>query len=305
MPKDVLSATNMFIDSFIGYLKSERGYSPHTLTAYKNDLQSFDAYLRGVDVALSLSMVDSDVVRGWAASLMDKGESTTSVNRRLSSLHTFFTFMRSEGYVSVNPVDGINRPKCRKVLPSFLKETEIDAVVDGLESSVGFEMLRNKTVLLCFYSTGIRLAELVGLDMSSVDMAGCTLKVKGKRNRERVIPFAQELHSLFEEYIEERAKVALPDESAFFVSSRGTRISRSTVYRMVNSALRRESSLNKCSPHVLRHTFATAMLNNNAELGAVKELLGHRRLATTEVYTHLTFEELIHFYKKAHPRAGN
>ncbi len=294
----------MFIDSFIGYLKSERGCSMHTLKAYRSDLVSFKAYLSSVDEALSLDVVDSDIVRGWAVSLMDKGESATSVNRRLSSLRTFYTYMRSEGCISLNPVSDVVRPKSRKALPSFLKEMEIDAVVDKVVDK-GFDAVRDKAVLLCFYSTGIRLAELVGLNVCNVDMNNKVLKVLGKRNRERIIPFATELYQLFTDYMKERESVAMPDEKAFFVSSRGTRIGRSTVYRLVNRSLRSEVSLSKCSPHVLRHTFATAMLNNNAELGAVKELLGHKRLATTEIYTHLTFEELVSFYKKAHPRAGN
>lgn len=295
----------MFIDSFIGYLKAERNYSAHTLRAYGIDLRAFEEYLSAMNEPLSLLEVDADVVRMWIASLMDDGAAVSSVNRKLSSLRTFYSYLRSEGAIDVNPVYELQGPKRGKHLPSFVREEDMDRLLDGEVFGDGFQECCNRTIVLCFYETGIRLSELIGLDLKDVDFSGGNLKVFGKRSRERIIPMTKELKETLETYIEQRAAVAAADENALFVNIKGKRVSRSLVYRMVRKSLSEVSTIQKKSPHVLRHTFATAMLNNEAELGAVKELLGHSRLATTEVYTHLTFEELKKFYKKAHPRAGN
>lgn len=295
----------MFIDSFIRYLKGERGYSSHTLRAYRNDVTAFEEFLSSVDESCSLQDVDADIVRMWVSSLMDSGAAASSMARKLSCLRTFYSYLCSVGVVSSNPVVMVSNPKGKKRLPTFLKEDDMDRILDFDLPEDDFCSLCNKTILHCFYGIGLRLAELVGLNVSDVDMGLLHLKVVGKGNRERIIPFTKELHDIFDVYLKERAGVALPGEEAFFVSQRGTRVSRSSVYRMVRSKLLDLSTLAKCSPHVLRHTYATAMLNNGAELMVVKELLGHKRLATTEVYTHMTFEELKRYYKKAHPRAGN
>ena len=297
----------MFIDSFIGYLKAERNYSAHTLRAYGIDLRTFEEYLSAMNEPLSLLEVDADVVRMWIASLMDGGAAVASVNRKLSSLRTFYSYLRGEGKVEVNPVLELQGPKRNKHLPTFVREEDMDTLLDGDDSvfGEGYPACCNRTIVLCFYETGIRLSELVELDASDVDLSGGTLKVFGKRSRERIVPLTNELKEVLSFYIGERAAVAQADEKALFVNIKGVRVSRSSVYRLVKRSLATVSTVKKKSPHVLRHTFATAMLNNEAELGAVKELLGHKRLATTEVYTHLTFEELKKFYKKAHPRAGN
>ena len=297
----------MFIDLFIRYLKTERGYSSHTVRAYKNDIEAFESYVGSVDSTCGLQEVDADVVRMWVSSLMDAGMLSSSVGRKLSSLRTFYSFLCREGYVLSNPAIMITNPKGKKRLPSFLKEGEMDAVLDACRSVAddGFKGVRNMAILACFYDAGLRLSELVGLDMSDVDMELKQLKVCGKGNRHRVIPFVEELIDIFSGYIKERARVVRDDEKAFFVSGNGKRVSRSAVYRLVRDSIAAQTSLAKRSPHVLRHTFATSMLNSGAELMAVKELLGHKRLATTEVYTHMTFEELKRSYKKAHPRAGN
>lgn len=295
----------MLIDSFIGYLKVERNCSPHTLRAYAKDLSSFKDYIARVDESLSFLNIDTDVVRMWVAGLIDDGAAPSSVNRRMSTLRAFYKYLCAEGHLSVNPMHALQGPKCRKKLPSFVKENEIDELLDTEEQKGGYAACRNRMIMLCFYSTGIRLSELVGLDIGSVDMNSSVIKVLGKRNRERIVPFGAEMHEQLQRYLEQRGHYATGECSALFLSSPGRRISHSAVYRIVNSSLGGVTSLKKKSPHVLRHSFATAMLNNNAELGAVKELLGHKRLATTEIYTHLTFEELKRFYDKAHPRAGN
>lgn len=295
----------MFIDTFIEFLRSERNYSLHTIRAYKTDLRSFEEYLIGVDATLSVQNADADLIRGWVSSLIDEGGSPNSVNRKLSTLRTFYDFLRNENVVEQNPLQGLNGPKRRSVLPVFLKDGEVNSVIDSQRYGDSFLDIRDKVILLSFYETGIRLSELVGLNVSDVDFSNKQLKVFGKRKRERVVPFVNELSEELAFYLSERNLIAPADEKALFVSINGERLSASQVYRIVNKRLSGVVNVNKKSPHVLRHTYATSMLNNDAELGAVKELLGHKRLATTEIYTHLTFEELKHYYKKAHPRAGN
>ena len=294
----------MFIDSFIGYLKVERLYSPHTLRAYERDLLSFKDYVARLDESLSFYEADIDVVRSWVASMMDAGAAPSSVCRKLSSLRSFFAFIRSNFGVSENPVVGLKGPKCRKKLPSFIKEAEMDALIDGTSFGEDYAACRDKMILQLFYETGVRLSELVGLDVASVDMRADVIKVIGKRNKERIVPFAAGLKTALADYLEEREKFAMSPEGALFLSGKGVRINHSSVYRMVKERLASVTSVQKKSPHVLRHSFATAMLNNNAEISAVKELLGHKQLATTEIYTHLSFEDLKGFYEKAHPRAG-
>lgn len=300
----LLAATNMFIDAFINYLKNEKKYSLHTLRAYAGDLRSFEDFVASLAEELDVSNVDVDVVRLWVASLMEGGCAASSVCRRLSALRSFYAYMRREGDVVANPALLVRGPKRRKVLPSFIKEEEMNLLIDELSFGAGFEGVRDRTIILCFYETGIRLSELVGLNVGDVDFEQRSLRVLGKRNRQRVVPVVGELKTVLEDYIKERAAVAACDD-ALFVTSGGARVSASQVYRLVRRNLSRVSTVKKRSPHVLRHSFATAMLNNDAELLAVKELLGHKRLSTTEIYTHLTFEELKRFYDKAHPRAGN
>lgn len=295
----------MFIDSFIGHLRNERHYSLHTLKAYAGDLRAFETFIQGVDSSLSLITADSDLLRSWVASLMDDGSAASSVCRKLSSLRSFYNYMRAEGESLQNPATLVKAPKCRKSLPVFIKESELDELMDEISFGEGYKACRDRMIIACFYETGIRLSELVGLDVNDVNLVSRQLKVLGKRSKERIIPFASGLCAQFEDYLSERAKVAAEGELALFLSQKGERVTSSQVYRVVNKRLCEVTSVKKKSPHTLRHSFATAMLNNDAELVAVKELLGHARLATTEIYTHLTFEELKRFYDKAHPRAGN
>ena len=294
----------MFIDSFLGYLKVERHYSAHTLRAYEGDLRAFEDYVARLDESLSFLDADTDVVRSWVASLMDAGAAPSSVCRKLSALRSFFAFVRADGGVAANPVAALKGPKCRKRLPSFVKEEDMNSLIDEVSFGDGYVACRDKMILQLFYETGIRLSELVGLNVSSLDMQADVVKVLGKRNRERIVPFALGLKKALLAYLAEREKFSHSSCGALFLSSRGERVSPGVVYRMVRERLVGITSVKKKSPHVLRHSFATAMLNNNAEIGAVKELLGHRQLATTEIYTHLSFEDLKGFYEKAHPRAG-
>ncbi len=294
----------MFIDSFIGYLRVERLYSAHTLRAYERDLLAFKDYVARLDESLSFHEADTDVVRSWVATMMDAGAAPSTVCRKLSTLRSFFAFVRANCGVEQNPVSSFKGPKCRKKLPSFVREDEMNKLIDNEDFGDDYAACRDKMILQLFYETGMRLSELVGLNLSSLDMSASVVKVLGKRNRERIIPFASGLKAALEHYLSEREAFAQHPCDALFLSAKGERISHGAVYRIVSNRLTKVTSLKKKSPHVLRHSFATAMLNNKAEIGAVKELLGHRQLATTEIYTHLSFEDLKGFYEKAHPRAG-
>ncbi len=295
----------MFIDSFIGYLKAERNCSAHTLRAYAGDLRAFKEYVSRIDESIDFIDADIDVVRSWVASLMDAGAAPSSVCRKLSALRTFYAYMRTNDSTAANPAAALPGPKRRKRLPAFVKEEEMNRLLDEVSFGEGYRAARDRMIMQLFYETGVRLSELVSLDVRDVDFGAMVLKVTGKRNKQRMLPFAMGLKGELQHYLEQREKVAPAGEDALFLSMNGARVSHSAVYRMVNSRLAGVTSIKKKSPHVLRHTFATAMLNNEAEIGAVKELLGHERLATTEIYTHLTFEELKKYYNKAHPRAGN
>ena len=297
-------ATNMFMDSFIGFLRVEKNYSQHTVRSYVNDLRAFQEFLAGIDESFSFVDADVDLVRAWVAGLMDGGAAPASVARKLSALRMFYDYLRAEGAVATNPAVSVKAPKQRKKLPVFVKEDDMDYLLDESVFDEGYGGCRDRMIIMLFYSTGVRLSELVGLDVGDVDLGKSVIKVFGKRSRERVIPFGAEMKHAMQWYLE--CRMALQSaENALFLSGSGRRVSRSAVYRMVREKLSGVTSIKKKSPHVLRHSFATAMLNNDAELGAVKELFGHKRLATTEVYTHLTFEELKRSYNKAHPRAGN
>jgi integrase/recombinase XerC len=258
-----------------------------------------------IDESISFFDANVDIVRAWVASLMDAGAAPSSVCRKLSALRSFYSYCRSTDASLSNPALILQGPKRRSKLPVFLKESEMDMLIDEVQFGEGYTACRDRMVMMLFYETGMRLSELVALDVDDIDFGASVVKVLGKRSKERVIPFGNGLKSELERYLEVRGRFANNSAGALFLSSHARRISNSQVYRMVNGRLSHVSSAGKRSPHVLRHTFATAMLNNGAEIGAVRELLGHERLATTEIYTHLTFEELRRFYDKAHPRAGN
>jgi integrase/recombinase XerC len=295
----------MYIDQFADYLRLERNYSPRTVASYCKDLVLFRQFLEGIDAELDLLTADRDVVRLWVVEMMDRGEATTTVNRKLSTLRSFYRFLRMKGITDSSPVQGIKGPKNKKPLPQFVKEADMDKLLDDADIDLGegFMGIRNRTVIAVFYETGMRMAELIGLDDRDIDFGTRTIKVTGKRDKQRFIPFGDELDLRLHQYLEARNKAFGPTQGAFFLSQKGERIPRHQVYHLVKDALGKVSDVSKKSPHVLRHTFATSMLNHNAELGAVKELLGHNSLQTTEIYVHTTFQELKEIYKQAHPRA--
>lgn len=293
----------MLIEAFLDYLRLERNYSERTIVSYGTDLREFEEYLEETEAELDFTKVHADHVRNWISGLMDKGRTATSVNRKLSSLRSFYRFLLKKELVVVNPMLKIVGPKKEKPLPSFVREKDMDRLLDELSFGEGFEGCRDRVILEVFYATGVRLSELIGLNEADVDFSARLIKVTGKRNKQRLIPFGNELMEELLIYNKVRTETFPGGTEAFFVRKNGERMYPVQVYRLVKRNLSKVVTLKRRSPHVLRHTFATAMLNGKAELRAVQELLGHESLATTEIYTHATFEELKKVYEQAHPRA--
>ena len=293
----------MDVKDFLEYLRVERNSSRLTIKAYGDDLRDFECYFKSLDDGMSWESVDSDVIRGWMVEMMDKGNSAVSVNRRLCALRSFYRFGLSHNLITKDPAHGITGPKKKKPLPQFVRESEMDELLDEERWSNEYKDTLERTIILTFYSTGMRLSELTGLDYVNVDFSNSQIKVLGKRNKERIIPFGEELNEVLLRYVQERNKKVLSETKAFFLDEKGNRMTSSQVRYIVKKNLQKVCTLKKCTPHVLRHSFATAMLNHNAEIESLKKLLGHQSLETTEIYTHTTFEQLKKIYSSAHPRA--
>lgn len=293
----------MTVESFLHYLRYERNYSEKTIVSYGIDLKEFQGYLNGLDSELKLENVDSDVVRGWVVKLMESGMSGASINRKLSALRTFYKYLLKKKMITVDPMSIVKGPKRKKPLPTFVREEDMDKLLDGDFFDDSFEGVRDKLIMTMFYETGMRLSELISLDDADIDLFSNVIKVTGKRNKQRLIPFGENLKCEIQSYLGCRNIAVGCSCEAFFVRKNGKRLYQMLVYKLVKQNLSKVVALKKRSPHVLRHSFATAMLNNDAELEAVKELLGHESVTTTEIYTHTTFEELKKVYKQAHPRA--
>ena len=292
-----------WVDSFLEYLKSEKNYSPRTVQSYADDLCDFQRFMDSLGDKWTFATVTSSDVREWIVYMMDERHyAVANVNRHLSALRTCYRYLRMMNFVDVNPMTKISGPKKEKVLPAFVRESDMDRLFDMTEDDDSYEGIRNRTIVMMFYETGIRRAELVGLTDMRVDLGMSQIKVLGKRNKERIVPFGNELYTQIQHYLEARHSVEKGGVEAFFLNKNGTPITESSVSQIVKKALSQVTSQKKRSPHVLRHSFATAMLNNDADLGSIQKILGHQSLATTEVYTHLSFEELKSVYKKAHPR---
>lgn len=290
-------------DSFLNYLQFERNYSEKTVVAYRKDLELFAEFLKDEAQGLPLAEAEAPLIREWIISLMDKGYASTAINRKLSSLRTFYRYLLRKGEVKADPLTKVVRPKNKKPLPTFLREDEMNSLIDEVDFGDGFKGCRDRMVILMFYATGMRLSELIGLNDKDVDFSASRIKVTGKRNKQRLIPFGEELRQEMEAYLQARDEAVSRQDDAFFVKEDGCRVYATLVSKLVRRHLSKVTTQKKKSPHVLRHTFATTMLNNEATLGAIKELLGHESLATTEIYTHTTFEELKKVYNQAHPRA--
>ena len=296
-----------WIEDFIDYLRFERNYSSKTTESYQADLEAFKRFYEAIDSDINWAEMPADIVRQWVVEMMDKGNTATSVRRRLSSLRSFYKFLLRRGLVDKDPVHNMPGPKVEKKLPAYVREKEMDRLFDSDFFSDDYQGFRDRMILLTFYSTGIRLSELVGLTEKDVDLDQMQLKVTGKRNKQRIIPYGDEFGDSLRQYLAERdafAKMFASDDKSLFLDERsGQRIAPAKVRLLVKKYLSMVTTQQRNSPHVLRHTFATAMLNHQADLQSVKELLGHESLSTTEIYTHTTFEQLKEMYNQAHPRA--
>ena len=291
------------IDQFLNYLRYERNTSPLTVQTYEEALREFESYIAFRDNGLSLASVDTDLIRDWMESLMDKGNTASTINKKLSALRSFYHFSLKRRLVEHDPAHCVAGPKKSKPLPQFLREGEMDRLLDDLEWDDNYNNVRARTLLLLFYETGLRRSELTGLNDEDVDFGAMQLKVTGKRNKQRIIPFGGELKAELQHFMAVRDAQFGNGHDALFLSDKGERMTGNQVYLIVRKYLSAVTSLKKRSPHVLRHTFATAMLNNGAGLEGIKNLLGHESVSTTEIYTHTTFEQLKRVYKEAHPRA--
>lgn len=294
----------MMVEKFLDYMRYERNRSPLTVQNYEEDLRMFEVFFKNKDNLVSWESVDSDLIRDWMEDMMDSGHAATSVNRRLSALRSFFRFALSRHLVERDPAHAIVGPKKNKPLPAFVKEKEMNRLLDGEEMwGDSFEDLRARTIIILLYHTGIRVSELTGMDVSSVDMTDRYIKVRGKGNKDRVVPFGDELKKDLQKYLEARESVTGMSGGPLLTDNKCRRMTTAKVRVIVEDCLAKVTTQKKRSPHVLRHSFATAMLNNGAGIESVKKLLGHAKVSTTEIYTHTTFEQLKRIYKQAHPRA--
>ncbi len=294
----------MWIDSFLEYLRSDRGYSPLTVRKYGDSLVAFQKFFEGLDKTLTWSTVDASVVREWIVFMLDEeGKDVSTVNYGgLSPLRTFYKYLRRMGWADANPMEKVVAPKMPKKLPSFVREADMDHLLDEMKEDTSFEGIRDRLIVMMFYETGIRRAELLSLKDADVDLRAMQLKVTGKRNKQRIVPFGEELKGEVEQYLSARHELLESIPERLFVKKDGKPVSYAKVGEIVKKNLSLVTKQKKRTPHVLRHSFATAMLNNDADLGSIQKLLGHENLATTEIYTHLSFEELKNVYKNAHPR---
>ncbi|WP_433780281.1 tyrosine-type recombinase/integrase [Flavobacterium anhuiense] len=291
-------------EAFSDYLLLEKKYSPHTVGAYLNDIVSFESFVKESFEQESIDLVNYSQVRSWIVFLVDQNISNVSINRKMASLKAFYKFLLKSKQIEVNPMLKHKSLKTPKVVQIPFSEKELKDLLDVMEAPVGFEEIRDRLIVEMFYVTGMRRAELIHLMVRNVDRSSNTIKVLGKRNKERIIPILPIIGGQIDSYIRERDGLeSLVDSDCFFVSKKGLKLSESFVYRLINSYFSRVSEKVKKSPHVLRHTFATHLLNNGADLNSVKELLGHSSLASTQVYTHNSLAELKKVYKGAHPRS--
>ena len=293
-------------ESFLDYLRFEKRYSQHTVRSYQNDLDQFLDFIASHTGSQDLSSLASADIRSWMVSLIEGGYSTVSVHRKISALRSFYRFLRREGYVSHDPVEKVVLPKRRKRLPQFVEEGSMDRLLDRYEFGSDFSGMRDRTIIEMLYLTGIRRSELIGLRDQDIDLSGQVIRVTGKRNKERLIPLVGSFCHNLQAYIELRNDLGLENPGRwFFITSKGNKLYDKLVYNIVNRYLELVTTVEKKSPHILRHTFATHMLNHGADLNSIKEILGHANLSATQVYTHNTFEKLKEVYKQAHPRAKN
>ena len=289
----------MLKNKFIKYLSAEKRFSEHTITSYSTDLDQFSIFLsKEYQISNEVSEISFQIVRSWIASLLEKGVTPRSVNRKISTLKTYFKFLIRENAITESPMLKVVAPKSKKRLPVFIEENQIENLLNEVEFDEGFIGERDKLIIELFYVTGIRLSELINIKIFDINFSNSLIKVLGKRNKERLIPLSINIVNELQTFVKKHNL-----NNYLFTNLGGTKVYTKLVYRVVKKYIGKISSVNKKSPHILRHTFATHMLNNGADINAIKELLGHANLSATQVYTHNTIEKLKTVYKQAHPRA--
>ena len=289
----------MLKNKFIKYLSAEKRFSEHTITSYSTDLDQFSIFIsEEYQISNEVSEISFQIVRSWIASLLEKGVTPRSVNRKISTLKTYFKFLIRENVILESPMLKIVAPKSKKRLPVFIEENQIENLLNEVEFDEGFIGERDKLIIELFYVTGIRLSELINIKIFDINFSNSLIKVLGKRNKERLIPLSINIVNELQTFVKKHNL-----NNYLFTNLGGTKVYTKLVYRVVKKYIGKISSVNKKSPHILRHTFATHMLNNGADINAIKELLGHANLSATQVYTHNTIERLKNIYKQAHPKA--
>ena len=298
------SISQSSLQPFLDYLKFEKRYSIHTLTSYQADIIDFSDYLEAHFGGIALKEINHNFVRSWLAALKERGLTAKSINRKISSLKSFFKYHLRTGTINATPMAKVISPKIGKRLPVFIKEEDTLKLVAALDQSTDdWKSLNAKMLITLFYATGMRLSELTGLREKQIDFSNSQIKVLGKGNKERILPVSREVVAMMREYQRLKKKEFEVADDRLLVTEKGKKMYPKYAYLLVNKVLGQASTLDKKSPHVLRHTFATHLMNNGADLNAVKELLGHSSLASTQVYTHNTIEKLKDVHKKAHPKA--
>jgi integrase/recombinase XerC len=292
----------MTTSSFLKYIEFEKRFSPHTLTAYKSDLAQFEEFLFKTYEISSFAEVNAQHIRSWMVQLMQCRISTRSINRKLSSLKSFFKFLKQRGQLEKNPMSKIIAPKSGKRLPVFVNKDQMDMLFENVDFGEGFEGMRDKTIMELLYATGMRRSELIELELKDIYFENSSIKVLGKGNKERLIPMTWKIEKVLKAYLSEREKL-FPERKALFLTNKGQVLYPKLVYNLVKKYVSLVTTLDQRSPHVMRHSFATHLSDNGADLNAIKDLLGHSSLAATQVYTHNSIEKLRKVYEQAHPKA--
>lgn len=294
----------MMIEKFLNYINFEKRYSKHTATSYKNDLEKFSQFVETEFSILDITLAETSHIRSWLMSMTEEGLTEKTVNRKIASLKSFYKFLQKTSIIHNNPTHKVRTLKTPQKLPVFIQEKPMDILLDQVEFSDDFSGLRDKMVLELFYGTGMRLSELIGLTCTDVNMHANTLKVKGKGNKERIIPMNKSLCELVK-YYQDKKKEHLGDNTceSFIVTDNNKKTYPMFIFRIVKKYLSYVTTNDRKSPHTLRHSFATHLLNKGADLNAIKELLGHSSLAATQVYTHNSIDKLKNIFEKAHPKA--
>ena len=291
------------LEQFLNFIKYEKRYSGHTVTAYEKDLDQFIQFGNEMVEDFCLVGADHHLIRQWVISLMNEGMTVVSVKRKISTLRSLYKFLLREGIIKKNPTELVTMPKSGKKLPQFVQEKEMNHLLDTSFFPDDFMGMRDKAIIALFYGTGIRLSELKGIRMKDFDLRERLVKVLGKRNKERLIPYPSEISADLACYMDARKELFDDPDGFFFLTDKGDQAYDKLLYRIVRKYLGLVTTMEKRSPHILRHSYATHLLNRGADLNAIKELLGHASLAATQVYTHTTFEKLKKIYNQSHPRA--